>query len=133
VAHRLEHLAQVPSADRRNAAAVGALELCTRHRIVDILTARKLVRNRTHVAAALHVVLPAQRIESRSVPAHVPGEKRQIDDRQHVVDGVVVFGNAERPADFGAIRARVRVREFADPFGTNAGHFRRERQRVRLH
>ena len=56
-----------------------------------------------HVAAALHVVLPAQRVEAAAVAADVAGEQRQVDEREHVVDRVVVLGDAERPAQLGPV------------------------------
>ena len=38
---------------------------------LDVLEARQLVRDRAHVAAALHVVLAAQRVEAGAVAADV--------------------------------------------------------------
>jgi small GTP-binding protein len=64
VLHRLEHLAQMPSALRRNRRAVRALELRPVLGILNVLPADELVGNRAHVAAALHVVLSAQRHET---------------------------------------------------------------------
>ena len=77
----------------------------------------QLVRDRAHVAAALDVVLPAQRVQPRAVAPDVPGQQRQVDQRQHVVDRVVVLGDPERPADDRPVGARVGVRELADRFG----------------
>ena len=67
--------------------------------VLDVLEAGQLVRQRAHVAAALHVVLAAQRLEPRAVAADVPDEQREVDQREDVVDGVVVLGDPERPAD----------------------------------
>jgi hypothetical protein len=46
------------------------------------------VRQRAHVAAALDVVLAAQRVEARAPAADVAGEQRQVDQRQDVVDAL---------------------------------------------
>ena len=40
---------------------------------------------------------------------------------EHVVDGVVVLGDPERPADLGPVGLRVRVGDFADHLGGHAG------------
>ena len=89
--------------------------------VLDVLEAGELVRQRAHVAAALHVVLAAQRREAGAVAADVPGQEREVDQREDVVDGVVMLGDAERPAELRALDARVRVRELADRVGGHAG------------
>jgi len=75
--------------------------------VLDVLEARELVRDRTHVSAALNVVLSPQRVDAGAVAANVPAQQRQVDEREHVVGGVVVLGDAEGPADLGSVRARV--------------------------
>ena len=57
--HALEHLGEVPAALRRKACPPSSFEPCTDLFILDVLEARVLVRDRAHVAAALHVVLTA--------------------------------------------------------------------------
>ena len=96
------------------------------------LEPRQPVRQRAHVTAALHVVLPAQRLEARAVAADVTGEERQVDEREDVVDGVVVLGDPERPAELCAAGVRVGVRELADRVGRNAGDALRLLERPRL-
>jgi hypothetical protein len=56
-------------------------------------------RYRTHVAATLDVVLTAQRIQAGTVATDVAAQEGEVDERVHVVDRVVVLGDAERPAD----------------------------------
>src|SRR4030095_12889499 len=41
-------------------------------------------------------------------------QQREIDDAEHIVDRVVMFGDAERPADNCPIRASIRMRKLAD-------------------
>ena len=119
--HRLEHLGQVQAVSRRDRRAPRGLELRARRVVLDVLEAGQLVRDRAHVAAALHVVLAAQRLQAGAVAADVPGEQREVDQREDVVDRVVVLGDPERPAQL-RVRARaVRVRELADRVGRNAG------------
>jgi len=60
VFHRLEHLAEVITALRRDGhAAPRLLELTSQLGVLQVLEARQLVRNRAHVPATLHVVLAA--------------------------------------------------------------------------
>ena len=88
---------------------------------LDVLEAGQLVRDRPHVAAALDVVLAAQRVEPRAEAADVPAEQAEVDQREDVVDGVVVLGDAERPADHAAVGPGERVRRLADHLGGHAG------------
>ena len=99
---------------------------------LDVLEARQLVRDRAHVAAALHVVLAAQRVEARAVAADVAGQQRQVDQAEDVVDRVVVLGDAERPADHRAVGVRVGVRRLADQIGRHAGFALAPLERPRL-
>ncbi len=88
---------------------------------LDVLEAGQLVGDRAHVAAALDVVLAAERVQARAVAADVAGEQGQVDQAEDVVDGVVVLGDAERPADLGPVGARVGEGELADQVGGDAG------------
>ena len=89
--------------------------------VLHVLEARQAVRDGPHVAAALDVVLAAKRVEAAAVAADMPGQQRQHDEREHVVDGVVVLGDAERPADHRALGRGERVGELADRARGHAG------------
>ena len=133
VLHRLEHLAEVIAALRRYGhAAPRFLELAAQLGVLQILEARQPVRNRPHVAATLHVVLTAQRVEAASVAANLARQQREVDEREHVVDRVVVLGDAERPADHAAVRARVRVGDLFDHIAGDAGVLLGAFERIRL-
>ena len=67
--------------------------------VLDVLEARQPIRERAHVAAALDVVLAAERVEAAAPPPDVPAQQREVDQRQDVVDRVVVLGDAQGPAD----------------------------------
>ena len=97
---------QVPAVPRRDRARPTPLRSLARIVVVDdVLEAGQAVGDGAHVAAALHVVLAAQRVEAGAVAADVAGQQRQVDERQHVVDPVVVLGDAERPAQLGPVGA----------------------------
>ena len=121
--HRVEHLGEVPSVLRDDRDAPRALEPLARGRVrLDVLEPGELVGDRAHVAAALDVVLPAQRVHAAAVHADVTGQQAEVDQREHVVDPVVMLGDPERPADHRAIRLRVGVRDLLDDLGRHAGH-----------
>ena len=80
VERRLEHVRDAKSwlvADRH---IPGRLELATRDGIRHVPVARQLVRERAHVAGALHVVLSAQRIHAHALAAEVAGRHREVRD-----------------------------------------------------
>ena len=89
--------------------------------VLDVLEARQLVGDRAHVAAALDVVLTAQRVQARAVAPDVPGQQREVDQRQDVVDRGDVLGDPERPAQDRPVGARVGVRQLANRLRGNAG------------
>ena len=108
------------------------LELRPKPVVLDVLEAGQPVGDRAHVAAALHVVLAAQRVEAAAVLPDVPGQQRQVDEREDVVDRVVVLGDAERPADHRPVGLREGVGQLADRLGRHAGLALGVFERVRL-
>ena len=120
--HRLEHLGQVPAVLRHDLDAPRLAEPLPGLGVaLEVLEAGQLVRDGAHVAAALDVVLPAQRVQAGAVAADVAGQQREVDQREDVVDRVVVLGDPERPAQDRAVGARVRERQLADHVGGDAG------------
>ena len=95
--HRFEHEREVDARFRVQVNAVDSFELAPSHIVVDVLETRQFVRKRTHVAAALHVVLATQRHQAATPSSDMAGQECQVAQRQHIVDGVVMFGNSERP------------------------------------
>ena len=113
--HAVEHLRQVPAALGRELAVPRRLEArAGLHVVLDVLEAGQLVGDRAHVAAALDVVLPAQRVQARAVAPDVAGQQREVDERQDVVDRGDVLGDPQRPAQDRAVGARVGVGHLAD-------------------
>ena len=87
----------------------------------DGLEARQPVGDGAHVPAALDVVLAAQRAEPTAGPSDVTGEEGQVDERHDVVDAVVMLGDAERPAQLGAVGPAIGM-------GQGGGYRRRPRR-----
>jgi hypothetical protein len=61
-----------------------------------------------------------------------PVSEREVDERQHVVDGVVVLGDAERPAHDRAVGARVHPARRGDELRVDARHGGHRLRAVRL-
>ncbi len=122
--HRLEHQGQMDAVLGRDRYAVHGLELGSGFGIGDVLEARQLVRQGSHVAAALHVVLAPQRDQPAPPSTDVTGEERQVAERQNVVDGVVVLGDAERPQDLSLLSRGVGLRHLGDGSSRHSGDAR---------
>jgi hypothetical protein len=60
----------------------------------------------------------------------VAAEQREIDECADVVDGVVVFGDAQRPAELRPRSKRVRMRKLGDELSWDAGGTLRVFERV---
>ena len=97
------------------------VELRAQGVVLDVLEARQAVRKGAHVAAALDVVLAAQRVDAAAVPPDVPGQQHERDEGQDVVDRVVVLGDAERPADHRLVGGGERMGQVADGLGRDPG------------
>src|SRR5207253_10771937 len=110
-----------PAPLRRERSPTGPLALGADRSVLDVLDARVLVRDGAHVAPALDVVLPARGVQPRAVSPDVPAEQREIDERQHVVDRVVMLGYSERPAQLSTTRLRVGMAKPADRLGRHDG------------
>ena len=84
-----------------------------------MLEPRQPIGQGAHVATALDVVLATERVHAAAIAPHVAGQKNERDEREHVVDRVMVLGDAEGPDD-GPGRLCERVRELADGLGRDA-------------
>ncbi len=108
----------------------GSASSCTRHcdsnerahRVVgNVAIAREFVRERAHVARALHVVLAAQRIHADAVAADMAGCHREVREPHHHRAALAVFGDAEAVIDRRVARGRIEARRAAQFLGRYAG------------
>ena len=90
------------------------------------------IRQGAHVAAALDVVLAAERVDAAAVSPDVSREQGERDQGEDVVDRVVVLGDPEGPADHRPVGLGVGVGGLADGLGRHAGLALRVLERVRL-
>ena len=72
----------------------------------DVAVARVLVRERAHVAGALHVVLPAQRVHAHALAADVAGRHGEVGHSHHHGGALAVLGDAESVIDGGVATRR---------------------------
>ena len=89
--------------------------------VFDVLETGQPIGQRSHVAAALDVVLAAERVDAAPVATDMAGQQHEIDEGEDVVDGVMVLGDAESPADHRPWCRREGVGELADRVGGDAG------------
>src|SRR5262249_36733799 len=105
-------------------------KLASRRVVVDSLITRIVPRHCARIRCALHVVLPAQRIESRALAAYVAGEQCEMDKGHSVVGAVRVLGNTEGPVNRCVLCRRIHPRRLNDEASVDAGNrlsiFRRE-------
>ena len=64
-----------------------------------VAIARQFVRERAHVAGALHIVLAAQRVHADARPADIAGQHGEVGDRHHRGRALAVLGDAEAVVD----------------------------------
>src|SRR5690348_13602355 len=122
----------MPAAFGLDPDAPGVLEFRAQLAVLDVLEAGQAVGDRAHISTPLDVVLAAQRVETTAVAAHVTGEQAEVDEGDDIVHRVVMLGDAERPADLGALSPGVSVRSFPDDFGGHARLALRALKRVLL-
>ena len=96
---RFEHVRDAQARLRIDGHAPLRAEQAARDIIRDMPVAGELVRERAHVARALHVVLAAQRIHAHAFAADVAGGHREIRDAHHHRAALAVLGDAEAVVD----------------------------------
>ncbi|MPL67272.1 hypothetical protein SDC9_12963 [bioreactor metagenome] len=101
--------------------APGLLEDRPRGVVRDMAIARQLVREAAHVAAALHVVLPAQRVHPHALAADVAGHHREVGDGDDGGRALRMFGHAKAVIDRGIGRGGIGARRLADRRRGHAG------------
>ena len=97
------------------------LELFAYHVVGDVPVAGQLVRERSHVTGALHVVLPAQRVDTYPVAADVAGRHGQVRHRHHHGGALRMLGDAEAVVDRGVGSGGVQPCCTADLVGRHTG------------
>ena len=90
-------------------------------------------RDQPRIRRALHVVLPAQRMQPRAGLADLAGRERQRDQAAGVVGAVHVLRDAHAPEDHRRLRRRVEPRDLADRLRVDAADRRHRFRRELLH
>ena len=81
------------------------------------------MRERPHVARALHVVLTAQRVHAGAGLADIAAQHREVRDRHHGGRALRMLGHAQPVIDAGAGRSRIGTGGLADQIGRNLRQF----------
>ena len=90
----------------------------------NVAIAGELVRERAHVARALHVVLPAQRVHADTRPPDIAGRHGEVGDGDHRGRALAVLGDAEAVIDRAVAAGGIEARRGPDGLGRNAGDLR---------
>ena len=96
------------------------LDLARISGVLDRLVVGEEHRDQAGVGGALHVVLPAQRMQPGAGPADLAGDQRQRDQAARIVGAVGVLRHAHAPEDDGALGAREGARDLAQRVGVDA-------------
>jgi hypothetical protein len=98
--HRLvEHVGDAQPGIPVEGHAPEGLEHLPRRIVGDVAVAGELVREGAHVAGALHVVLPAQRVHAHAGPADVAGGHGQVRHAHDHGRALAVLGDAQAVID----------------------------------
>ena len=82
------------------------------------------MRERAHVAGALHIVLAAQRVHADAGAADIASRHREVGDRDHRGRTLAVFGDPEPVVDRTIAAGREQSCRAADILGRHAGDLR---------
>jgi hypothetical protein len=88
----------------------------------DVTIAGQFVRERAHVAGALHVVLPPQRVHADAGAADIAGGHGEVGNGDHRGRALAVLGDAEPVIDRPVAAGRIEAGGGADRLGRNAGN-----------
>ncbi len=114
-------------------AAPCGLELLVRRRVLHALVVREHHRDQPRIRRALHVVLPAQRMQARARPAHLTGDRAQRDQAARVVGARRVLRDPHAPEDDRGAGLAPQLRDRADQLGVDPADLRGALGRVLLH
>src|SRR5580704_8369126 len=92
--------------------------------------AGKLVRERAHVARALHIVLAAQRVHTNAFAPNVSGRHREVGDRHHGRRALAVLGDPKPVIDRAVATRGVKTRRRAQLARIDAAGLRRRLRRM---
>ena len=122
--HRLDDLGDGQPALRIQGGAPGLLEPQPGLLRVDALVVGVEHRDQPGVRRALHVVLPAQRVQPGARPSHVAGDRAQRDEAAGVVGAGGVLGDPHPPVDDRGARLAPGAGDLADGVRVHAGDLR---------
>src|SRR5688500_5860911 len=121
IERRLEHVRYAQSRVGGERAAAAALEEAAYRGVRAVTVAAELVREGSHVAGALDVVLAAQGIDTYALAAEVAGRHREVRDCHRHGCALTVLGDAEAVVDRRVGGAGIEPSRGAQLAGRHAG------------
>jgi hypothetical protein len=118
---RVEHVGMRRPGSGLSSTPQSFLEHVADFRAGNMPVARQLVRERAHVAGALHVVLAAERVHADAGTADIAGRHGEVGDRHHRGRALAVLGDAEAVIDRAIAAAGIEPRRAAQFFRRHAG------------
>ncbi len=117
----VEHVGNAQARLIRDGDAPGRFEDVAHVGVLDVAVARQLVRERAHVARALHVVLAAERIHADAGAADVAREHGEVGDADDGRRALAVLGDAQAVVDRGIAAGGVEPGSHAELVRGDAG------------
>ncbi|OPZ08090.1 MAG: hypothetical protein BWZ07_03215 [Alphaproteobacteria bacterium ADurb.BinA280] len=108
-------------------------EMLPRGSVAHTLVVRQHHRYQASVRGALHIVLPAQRMQAGASATNLSGRHRQRDQATRIVGAVHMLTDAHAPEDHRRFRRRVGARHSADGFRVNTADIGHALGRCLLH
>ncbi len=99
------------------------IEQGARDRVRHVPVAGEFVRERTHVARTLHVVLAPQRVHAHAFAADIARGHREVGDAEHHRAALAVLGHAQSVIDRAVAAGGVEAGGATHQFGGHAGDF----------
>ena len=128
----LEHVRNTQARLGLNFHAPRLAEQRTNGRVRHVAVAREFVRERAHVAGALHVVLATQRVHAHAFAADVAGGHREVRNAHDHRAALAMLGNPQPVVDGAAATGSVEARSLAHTLGRHAGDSFHRFRRVAL-
>lgn len=126
----VEHIVDAQARLRIELHAPRVLEHHAHGIVGDVPIAGELVRERAHVAGALHVVVAAQRVDADTGAAKVARHHGEVGNGHHRRGALAVLGDAKAVIDFGIAARRIEARGRTQFRSVDAGIFRDGFRRV---
>ena len=112
----------IPGVFRQAFHAPRLRELGAVFRELHVLVARISIRQRAHIAGALHVILTAHRVHANVCFTQITGQHREAGERAHGFHALVELGHAHAPENGGGFCPGIHSGRLTNLLCANAGY-----------